>query len=631
MESFPFPLKQLTNEDFLPVDVFLFKEYYKLNFLQIIDSFGKDNPKLIYIDNRSLKQISFLFNIKEFKERNLTAKILEELLNSKNDKIEENIIIFLIEPLKENVNKIIEYYFKIISLNPKLEIKIIFTPCQTYEIIEYMTLNDIKQFFDIYNYYIDLIPLDFDLLSFEQINSINEIYCENKLNTITDLAKAIVKLEACFGKIANKYIKGDYAYLLNDLIKREENENDVNFKDTEEIFGIIILDRTIDNITPFCSNYTYEGLIDELFDINYNKIHIDETILNEEKKKDNKKKEENKKVYFLTSSENNFYYRIRSMHYNNANTYLKMRSNYFQEIEEKTRNLNTNDETEKMNKYMNELIKLNKEDKNYMSQNINIARYLNNYQNNLKKREFIEKEQLLLAGQLPAGLHEYYENYVGEKKNFYEILRLMLLESITQNGIKDYEKIKRDLLNVYGFQYIFLFRNLEKIGWLKDKDFVNSVKRIFDFNYRYVLEKLNLINDEFTFSKINDCSYLLSGFCPISLRLIEKIFNGGWNKINEILKKIPGQYSFPQNENMIFQNLNNKKQNIIFVTFIGGVTYTEIEGIRFLNLINENFKFIIITNCIINHKKLINSFEKKINNIVTMKGFYESSLDKTKK
>jgi hypothetical protein len=31
---------------------------------------------------------------------------------------------------------------------------------------------------------------------------------------------------------------------------------------------MIILDRTIDNITPFCSNYTYEGLIDELFDIN---------------------------------------------------------------------------------------------------------------------------------------------------------------------------------------------------------------------------------------------------------------------------------------------------------------------------------------------------------------------------
>ena len=77
--------------------------------------------------------------------------------------------------------------------------------------------------------------------------------------------------------------------------------------------------------------------------------------------------------------------------------------------------------------------------------------------------------------------------------------------------------------------------------------------------------------------------------------------------------------------------INNKKQNIIFVTFIGGVTYTEIQGIRFLNLINENFKFIIITNSIINHKKLLNSFEKKINNIVTMKGFYESSLDKTKK
>ena len=42
-----------------------------------------------------------------------------------------------------------------------------------------------------------------------------------------------------------------------------------------------------------------------------------------------------------------------------------------------------------------------------------------------------------------------------------------------------------------------------------------------------------------------------------------------------------------------------KKKKII-IYFIGGITYAEIAAIRFLQILNPGFKFIIATTCIIN-------------------------------
>ena len=36
-----------------------------------------------------------------------------------------------------------------------------------------------------------------------------------------------------------------------------------------EIDDLIIIDRDVDMITPMCTQYTYEGLIDEMFSIKY--------------------------------------------------------------------------------------------------------------------------------------------------------------------------------------------------------------------------------------------------------------------------------------------------------------------------------------------------------------------------
>ena len=88
--------------------------------------------------------------------------------------------------------------------------------------------------------------------------------------------------------------------------------------------------------------------------------------------------------------------------------------------------------------------------------------------------------------------------------------------------------------------------------------------------------------------------------------------------MKDIITKLPGDILFPSDESEMLKP--NKKNNTIFVVFIGGVTYTEIEGIRYLNIKlkqifeknkeqnNSGLQLIIVTDEIINNKKIFDGF-----------------------
>ena len=103
---------------------------------------------------------------------------------------------------------------------------------------------------------------------------------------------------------------------------------------------------------------------------------------------------------------------------------------------------------------------------------------------------------------------------------------------------------------------------------------------------------------------------------------------------------MPGETGFPPDESEMMRP--TKELNTIFLVFIGGVTYTEIEGIRYLNRkFKEQYEnnkdknptriqLIIVTTCILNTKKLFKNLGKNFNNIYSMKQFYEQNQKKKK-
>ena len=150
-----------------------------------------------------------------------------------------------------------------------------------------------------------------------------------------------------------------------------------------------------------------------------------------------------------------------------------------------------------------------------------------------------------------------------------------------------------------------------------------------------------MINIDYNEKKVEDCSFVMGGYCPISLKLIQKAAEGQWNKIQDIIKNIPGETNFPLDESEIAKPLG--EVNTIFLVFIGGVTFTEVEGVRFLN---RKFKevyekstskkptriqLIIVTTGILNSKKIFLNLGKEFNNAYSMKSFYQQTRKPKKK
>ena len=552
------------------------------------------------------------------------------------EKLKEDMVLFIIQPDRDIFQyNVLETYFFVSSMYKGVETNIIFIPGETYEIIEYMMNNDLTKNFKIRNFNVDLLPIDNDLLSLEKENCFKEIYVDKNLTSISELANAFVKLETCFGKVKYKYIKGDNSKTFENLVIEKEKENDL--KTTDEILGMIVLDRSVDFLTALTTNYTYEGLIDDFFGINFGTIKIKESLVKDISNKVKANTNEKIVTYSLTSFGNNFYSQIGYMHYLDANQYLCKITEYYQKIaiKDKEKGKATLADIEKT---ASELKTFIVEIKEPLFANKNIINHIISNVNDSQYIQYIRNEQFLLTGELPSNLHIYYEDYISDKRDLNKILKLMAIESLTQGGIQNYNEIKRDILNIYGYQYIFLFRDLEHLGWLKEKTYI---KNLIDISYVQICEKLELVDMNYNEKKVEDCSFVMSGFCPISLKLIEKGIEGKWTKIQDVIKKMPGEVSFPFDESEISKP--SKEVNTIFLVFIGGVTYTEIEGVRFLNRkFKEAFEkstskkptrtqLIIVTTGILSTKRIFNNLGKQFKNVYSMKQFYEQSQNPKKK
>ena len=323
------------------------------------------------------------------------------------------------------------------------------------------------------------------------------------------------------------------------------------------------------------------------------------------------------------------------MNYLDASKYMyELKAYYVKESQKKNANSNDLSNLQSIMKTWNEFLTLYK---NTLVQN---GKFMDKFiEENLKPDNFTfrKQESIFLCATMPTNLKLFYDDYITDKKNLYKLINLFILETLTQGCVKDYNALKRDILNVYGYQHVFLLRDLETIGLIKEKadaigmikEKVNIKNMIMELTYPQILNKLGLINPDANDpkNKFKDCSYIFQGYCPIILRLIERAVEGKWGKLRDVITKIPGYTMFPDNESEIEHPPHSDQQKVhtIFVLFVGGVSYNEIAGIRFINRklkaaydkVKEKDKnatrvqLIIVTNEILNKKRIFDSLGKE--------------------
>ena len=633
---------------FEPIDFMIFKDEVRDEFNNIYSKIFQNNneKKALVISKLLFNQFFFNFNFPELLKKGFMLYFFENcpqiikefyimfIIPSKLECIElalkqmekdQNVMKDMQKNMGENKDKIVQksYYFLYV---PRVDISVLNYLKETDSYFE-------ANFYNYYDFEMQNFPLDYDIISLEEKQSFKELFLFKFSDCVDDLANLLIKIQDIFGKIKNRYIIGEYSTIVSDILDKKEKEGFLSEKNNDEILACFFLDRSVDYITPMCSELTYEALLNNYFGINFNKIKIKNSIAKIEKKEDKKdEKKEEKKEEELTEQEreqklkeerekkekeqqevktinlgnDKLFQLIKTFNFGKIGYFIAKRFEY-QDQSFKTIKYQTNQkfDSEKINKEVILVRDMNAE-RPQLKLHANLATYLREFTMLPKSKHRLQLEQQLLEGRKECLdlIHDYYDTEMARKGDPYELLKIFCLENLIFGGIKGklYDAFKNDFLMTYDEKLYFLIKNLEELKIL-NKDGKSKL-------YQLLLEKLNMLNFDVNVSNPNDSSYVLGGFCPISIRFIEKALKEGWEVLQkDLFKNLGMEYDFPSDEKQVM--FPSKNVNFILLVYTGGITYSEIEAVRYLNKSPEfsKYKFLIITTNIISGKSFFDEIK----------------------
>lgn len=478
-------------------------------------------------------------------------------------------------------------------------------------------------------YKLDLIPFDDDLLSLDLDSSFRELYVDNDKTSLHTVAASIAKLQILFGLIPNVKYKGAMSKVVWQMMlhfKREQEVagNSLAFVDPE-IDTLVLIDRNVDLVTPMCTPLTYEGLLDEIMGITNGFITVDaDLIADDDDKKSSTNGGDKKHVSLPLNSNDKLYAEVRDYHVERLGMHLQQQARDIRERYDEFRK-NRDASISDLREFVKRIPGL-KQNYQSLQQHIALAELVKKFTDNKSFRDLKVQEHAMIMGET---IFDQLEERVGNQEPILSVLRQFCLQSVTSGGVraKNFDHLRRELVQTYGFEMMLALNSLEKAGMLKRRDTLWTESSGFGL----ARKALRLVNEDVDPRNPRDCAYVSQshapGYAPLSAKIVETAIKArGWSNVQEALRQLPGpagEVSQPSSSNQEDGGIATHKgvdsfgceeRKTMVVYFIGGVTYMEIAALRHISRQSDcPYDIIIATTKILNGDLLIKScFEKEV-------------------
>ncbi|KAF9403342.1 hypothetical protein BGZ94_004644, partial [Podila epigama] len=414
-------------------------------------------------------------------------------------------------------------------------------------------------------YHLDLIPMEDDVLSLEWDSTFKELYLEQDTTSIYYAAKALMRLQGIYGLFPRILGKGDYSKALCDMMLRMRREMAVDDLDasktmqlSQNIDSIIIIDRSVDMVTPLCTQLTYEGLIDEIFHIKNSFVEVDATLAAPASSSTGTSgAAPGKKKKVPLNGGDKLFGELRDLNFAVVGGLLNKVAKRINADYEERHNAKTVPQIRQF------IVKMGGLAAEHQSLRLHtaLAEEIMNYTMTDDFNRILEVQQNVVAGIGTNKEPEYIEEMINKQVPIVQVLRLLCLYSLVNNGLKpkQLEFFKKEILEAYGFEHIQTLDNLQRLGML--------TKQVSNKNtYGLVRRSLSLIVDEVNEHAPNDISYVYSGYAPLSVRLVQCVVQrgkdggraggsgaggggkgsgvaggNGWKGFEDVLRMLPGK------------------------------------------------------------------------------------------
>lgn len=467
-------------------------------------------------------------------------------------------IVYLVRPSLPLMKVIADQIRACIKTGIRTQYHIYFVPHRTVVCEQMLEDEGVLEHCEIGEFQLGLVQFDTDLLSLEMESVFRHCYVDGDTSSLNIVARSLHRLQSTFGIIPNIKSKGAASRkVLQKLlhIRREEtlqmqNPGSAAVSVRPEIHTLVIIDREIDLVSPLVTPLTYEGLIDDLIGIESGRIKVDASILGEDKDDqlgaggpkgqsvEKTKRAPGEKVAIPLNNSDTIFAEIRNLTIErNLGSFLQERAIG---IKEKYATFRENKDASisEIHGFVKQ-IPLLKREFECLQQHINIAELLKKTTGSREFRDQWQGERGMLEGESYLDQIEDMICADTDRLNFFRILRLLCLQSLTAGGIRSsrYDSIRRLVMQAYGYEHLFTLSNLERTGLLRRKDvmLVDTAPA-----WASLRKQLRLIDERADVSKADDISYVSAGYAPLSVRLVQLLSNGGWKGISDVMRLLPG-------------------------------------------------------------------------------------------
>ncbi|KAF2869568.1 Sec1-like protein [Massariosphaeria phaeospora] len=385
------------------------------------------------------------------------------------------------------------------------------------------------------------VPLADDVFSLELDDAMSDLYLRKDPTSIYLSAKALMAQQQKHGLFPRIIGKGDNGKRLADLLVRmrtevaagESSDNSgpsfLGLTPSSTVDSLIIIDREVDFPTMLLTQLTYEGLIDEVFNITANQTEVDSSVVGGAPPQPGQtgSASSSMKRKVLIDPGDALYSTLRDSNFAVVGNLLNKAARRLQSSTE--RNQLAAKSTAELREFVAKLPGYQAEQAS-LKLHTSLAEEIIKFTRTDIFTRSLEVQQNIMSGADPTTQHDTISELIARDIPLPTILRLLCLESTTNAGMrhKDLETFKRAILQAYGPQHLLTLASLEKMNLLQPRGGVGlgttpAAKPGSVTNYTPLRKSLRLWDDEVNEADPNDISYTFSGYAPLSVRLVQSL------------------------------------------------------------------------------------------------------------
>mmetsp|Transcript_710 Transcript_710/g.1667 ORF Transcript_710/g.1667 Transcript_710/m.1667 type:complete len:516 (+) Transcript_710:67-1614(+) len=476
----------------IAVDLSALREYSRTELIHLLSKLN--GSKVLVLDPALSWPINLIADLNTLKENGVEKTTIlksEPLVLAP----EQRQIMYLVRSKTSNMKIIADHIRNhLYTSSAKYEYFVCMVPQRTIMCEKILEEEGVHGNITVADFNLDLVPLNNDVMSMETADSLRECSLHGDMTSLFYVAKGLMKMQLLYGNFPVIKGKGHAAKAVADML--DELGQELGGEPAEcgepRFDELILIDREVDIVTPMVTPLTYEGLIDELYEMKNAIAPVPGTVLAHAQALYRAggvtmPPDRPVKVKVALNAADPCFMQIRDLRATHVLPVIQRRQEFVKHVQENVthsaqayqssssalmvqlkRDLSLTDD--EVHEYGKGVLQLNTDEEyRRAGLHLGIAKELSDTLGDLTFSRRVELERMVLEGRIAQEKAlEYVEDVMYRQHDpFPKVVRLLCLMSFVYDGIKNYDHYKRELLHVYGFEHMFAITNLERIGMLK--------------------------------------------------------------------------------------------------------------------------------------------------------------------